>query len=157
MTPKAKILLALALALGLVYVIFFSGWFRQRTIQIAVTLRPGRASAIPRPRGSPPVYPVSFRLDNKYRLTSVKVVNAAAYATNKFAPPLWHIVSDSNSVPANSIVYGVPRISGMRTAVAKAKPQPLEADVPYLILVEAGRAKGQTNFVTREFVPMAAR
>lgn len=152
MTPKAKLLLALAAALGVIYVVFFTDLFRTQTIQIAAQIRPGRASAIPRPRDSAPVYPVSFRFDKRYKFTSIKVVNAAQYATNKFAPPLWHMVSDSSSAPQNSVIYGFSKVPGMRSAVAKARPQPLEADVPYLIIAEAGKAKGQTNFVTREYV-----
>jgi hypothetical protein len=157
MTRKAKILLGLAVALGAIYLVFFTDLFRTQSIQIAAQIRPGRASAIPRPRDSVPVYPVSFRFDQRYKFTSIKVVNAAQYATNKFAPPLWHVVSDSSSAPQNSVVYGFSKIPGMRAAVAKAKPQPLEADVPYLIIVEAGKAKGQTNFVTREYVPSRTR
>ena len=157
MTPKAKVLLACAVLLAAAYVIFFTDLFRKPTMKILVKLTPGRASAIPRPLDSAPVYPVSFRLDRPYRLTSVKVVNTAEYATNKRVLPLWHMVSDSNSAPQQTIVYGAPRIPGMRTAVARAKPQPLEAGVQYTLLLDAGKIKGATNFVAREFVPSQAR
>jgi len=157
MTPKAKLLLACAAVLGIVYVVFFSDLFRKQTMQIIPTFRPGRASAIPRPRDSAPVYPISFRFNRSYRFTSIKVVNAAEYATNKNAQPAWHMISDSNSAPQNVIVYGLPRIQGMRPAVARSKPQPLEAGVEYLLLVEAGRVKGRTNFVAREYVPSPGR
>lgn len=152
MTPKAKLLLACALVLGAVYVIFFTDLFRKEQMQIIVKLTPGRASAIPRPRDSEPVYPVAFRLNKRYRLTAVKVVNTTEYATNKHAMPLWHMVSDSNSAPQLTIVYGAPKIPGMRSAVPRAKPQPLEAGVQYTLLVEAGEVKTQTNFVAKEFV-----
>src|SRR5215813_13880052 len=107
MTAKAKLLLGCAALLGIAYVIFFTDLFRKQTMQIIPTFRPGRASAIPRPPDSAPVYPISFRLNKRYRLTSIKVVNAAEYAANKNAQPTWHLVSDSNSVPQNTIVYGV--------------------------------------------------
>ena len=153
MTSKAKVLLVCAVILAAVYVVFFTGLFRTRTMQIITQVRPGRASAIPRPHDSAPVYPVSFRFNDRYRFTSIKVVNAAEYATNKFAFPLWHMVSDSNSVPQRAIVYGVPKIPGMRPVVARTKPRPLEAGVEYILIVEAGKIKTQTNFVAREFIP----
>lgn len=152
MTPKAKLLLACALVLGVIYVIIFTNLFRKEQMQIIVKLTPGRASAIPRPRDSAPVYPVAFRLNRRYRLKSVKVVNTAEYATNKHVLPLWHMVSDSNSTPQLTIVYGAPKIPGMRSAVPRAKPQPLEAGVQYTLLVDAGKLKAETNFVAKEFV-----
>jgi len=157
MTAKAKALLACAVVLGIVYVIFFTDLFRKQTMQIIPTFRPGRASAIPRPRDWPPVYPISFRFNKNYRFTSIKVVNAAEYATNKNAVPAWYMVSDSNSAPQGVIIYGLPKIPGMRPAVARSKPQPLEAGVEYLLLVEAGRIKARTNFVAREYVPSPGR
>lgn len=157
MTARAKYLLAFVGGLGVLYIIFFTDLFRKQTIQIVPTFRPGRASAIPRSPDSPPVYPISFRLNKRYKLTSIKVVNTAAHATNKYAPPLWHMVSDSNSVPVNTIVYGVPKIPGMRPSVPRAKPQPLEAGVQYTLLIEAGKLKAQTNFTAREFVAKAGR
>ena len=94
---------------------------------------------------------VSFALDGKYRLTSVKVVAASDYATNKYANPLWHLISDSNSVPTKAIVYGFP-IKGMKPATPKARPEPLLPNVPYIMMVDAGKIHAQTNFHTSEVV-----
>jgi len=157
MTSKAKVLLACAAILGIIYIVFFTDLFRKQTMQIIPTFRPGRASAIPRPRDWAPVYPISFRFNKYYRFNNIKVVNAAEFATNKNAVPAWHMVSDSNSAPQNVIVYGLPKIPGMRPAVPRSKPQPLEAGVEYLLLVEAGRIKARTNFVAREYVPSPGR
>ena len=157
MTPKAKFLLACAGVLGIAYVIFFTDLFRKETIQIITQVRPGRASAIPRPIDSAPVYPVSFRLNKRYRFKSIKVVKAGEYATNKHTAPLWHMVSDSNSAPQNTIVYGISKIPGMRPAVVRAKPQPLEAGVEYTLLIETSKLEARTNFVAREFVPRETR
>jgi hypothetical protein len=153
MTPKANFLLACAAVLGIIYVVFLTDLFRKETIQIIPQVRPGRASAIPRSPDSAPVYPVSFRLNKRHRFKSIKVVKAAEYATNKYTAPLWHMVSDSNSAPQNTIVYGIPKIPGMRPAVARSKPQPLEAGVEYTLLIETPKLKARTNFVAREFVP----
>lgn len=153
MTRKELALVLLAAALAAVYVIFFTDWFAKKSIQIIPLISTGRPSAIPRDHDAPAVYPVSFQLSGKYRLKSIKVVNAAEFATNKHALPLWHMVSESNSPPINSILYGT-RVPGMKTAVARARPKPLEPGVKYLLFIDTGKLQAQTNFMTREFVPL---
>lgn len=147
MTKNGIFLSVVAVLLAAAYVYFFTDWFHKRTIQIIPTVRPTQASAIPRDPDQPPVYPVSFALDDKYELTSVKVVNASDLATNKYPSALWHLVAESNSVPTKSIVYGA-AIKGMKPAVARQRPEPLMPDVEYVLLVEAGGVKAQTNFHT---------
>jgi hypothetical protein len=153
MTRKELALVLLSVALTAVYVIFFTDWFRKKSIQIIPLISTGRPSAIPRDHDAPPVYPVSFQLSGKYPLKIVKVVNAAEFATNKYALPLWHMVSDSNSPPINSILYGT-RIPGMKSAVPRERPKPLEPGVRYLLFIDTGKLQAQTNFTTREFVPI---
>jgi hypothetical protein len=75
------------------------------------------------------------------------VIAAEDLATNKHPTVLWHLVSDSNSVPVKSIVYGYP-IKGMRPAVARMQPEPLSPEVEYVLQIEAGSIKAQTNFHT---------
>jgi len=147
MTKNGIFLSVVAVLLAAVYVYFFTDWFHKRTIQIIPTIRPTQPSAIPRDPDQPPVYPVSFALDGKYELTSVKVVAAADMATNKYPTPLWHLKADSNSIPTRSIVYGLP-IKGMKPTVARQRPEPLLPEVDYVLLVEAGNLKAQTNFHT---------
>lgn len=151
MTKNGIFLSVIAVLLGACYVYFFTDLFLKETIQIIPTIRPGRPSAIPRDPDQAPVHPVSFALDGKYKLTTVKVVAAEDLATNKYAAPLWHLISDSNSVPTKSIVYGFP-IKGMKPAVQRARPEPLLADVEYTLLVEAGKVRTQTNFHTTKAV-----
>jgi hypothetical protein len=151
MTKNGIALMAVAVILGLVYVRYFTDWFSKESIQIIPQIRPGRASSIPRAPGAPAVSPVSFAFDGKYRLTAVKVVSAEDYATNKYANPLWHLISDSNSVPTKAIVYGFP-IKGMKPATPKARPEPLLPNVPYIMMVDAGKIHAQTNFHTSEVV-----
>src|SRR5437764_13514857 len=148
MTKNGIALTVVFVILAVVYVRFFTDWFAKETIQIIPQLRPGRPSSIPHP-GAPPVSPVSFAFDGKYRLTSVKVVAADDFATNKYANPLWYLISDSNSVPTKAIVYGLP-IKGMKPAVPKAHPDPLQPGIPYIMMVEAGKIKEQTNLNTLE-------
>ena len=147
MTKNGIVLSIIAVILGTCYVCFFTDWFRKETIQIIPTIRPSRPASNPRNPDQEPVYPVSFALDGKYKLTSVKVVAAADMATNNYPAPLWHLISDSNSIPTKSIVYGYP-IKGMKPAVPRARPEPLAPQVDYVLLLEAGNVKARTNFHT---------
>lgn len=147
MTKNGIVLSVIAVLLAAVYVYAFTDWFRSETIQIIPTIRPGRVSAIPRDPDQAAVYPVSFAFSGKYKLTTVKVLAAEDLATNKHPTPLWHLISDSNSVPVKSIVYGYP-VKGMKPAVARMQPEPLSPDVDYVLQIEAGAIKSQTNFHT---------
>lgn len=154
MTKNGIVLTVIAVILAAVYALYFTDWFRTETIQIIPTIRPGRVSAIPQGSEQAPVYPVSFAFSGKYKLTSLKVVAADDLATNKHPLPLWHLVSDSNSVPTKSIVYGYP-VKGMKPAVARMRPEPLVAGVQYVLMLEAGTLKASTNFQTTQAVEPA--
>lgn len=157
MTKNGTVLTVILVILGACYAYFFTDWFRSESIQIIPTIRPGRASAIPRDPDLEPVHPVSFMLDGKYKLTSVKVVATQELATNKYAPALWHLISDSNSVPTKAIVYGYP-LKGMKPAVPRARPEPLVAETEYTLLLEAGKVRAQTNFhTTKAILPQRAQ
>ena len=143
---KSGIMLSIvAVTLGAVYAYFFTDWFHKDSIQIIYTTRPGRISV--GDAGDDPVYQVSFAFDKKYKLTGVKVVSAEDLATNKYPTPLWHLTSDSNSLPTKSIDYGRP-VKGKQSAIARAHPEPLQPDVEYVLLLEAGKATARTNFHT---------
>lgn len=153
MTKNGTILSVVALLLAGIYIFVFSDWFSHGVIQITPAIRPTR----PQGQRDPtvvPVYPVSFGLYGKHRLTSVKVVSASEFATNKYARPLWHMISDGGSAPTKVVVYGLSP-KGMKPAIPRARPDPLEPNVPYVLFVEAGKIKGQTNFFTREIVHAA--
>ena len=151
MTRNSYVLIALAAVLGAAYAYFFTDWFAREAIQIIPQIRPSRASNPKRSGDTPATYPVSFSFDGKYKLTSVKVVSADDLKTNKYANPLWYLISDSNSAPTKAIVYGYP-VKGMKPAIAQTRPEPLQPNIPYVLFVEAGKIKGQTNFFTKEIV-----
>jgi len=152
MTRNGIALTVVLAILAGVYVCYFTDWFSKESIQIIPQIRPGSPSNIPRLPGTPAVSKVSFAFDGKYRLTSVKVVAAEEYATNKHANPLWYLISDSNSVPTKAIVYGFP-IKGMKPSQARARPEPLQPGTPYIMMVEtANKIRAQTNFHTIEAV-----
>src|SRR5216117_3904938 len=149
MTKNGILLSIIAVLLAAVYVYSFTDWLRKETIQIIPTIRPGRVSGIPRDSDQTPVYPVSFSFDGKYKLTAVKVVAASDLATNKYPTPLWYLISDSNSVPTKALMYGqAPK--GMKPAVPRTRPEPLLPDVEYVLMIEAGKTRAQTNFHTAQ-------
>jgi len=145
--------LAVVLATGLVYY-NFGNWFAPASIEIAHDIRPdqpqvGRRAARRSASEDSAANTVAFFFTAKYQLTSVKVVPVEVLKTNKYAHPLWHLVSDSNSAPVKSIIYGVP-VDGMRPAVKGASPAPLQPYVKYRLLLEAGRIKAEHDFQTTE-------
>jgi hypothetical protein len=38
--------------------------------------------------------------------------------------------------------------------LAETRPQPLEPEIIYTLFVEAGKMKAQTNFTTKEMIPV---
>jgi len=151
MSKNGIVLLTVAVILGVIYAFYFTDWFYKGSIEIIPQVRPTRPSGIPRDPNTAPVYPVSFLLQGKFALTSVKVVSAEDLATNKYPTALWYMISDTNSVPTKSFLYGE-RIRGMKPAIPRARPEPLQPNITYTLVVEAGKLKGQTNFFTRELV-----
>ena len=142
MFSKQTVLIGLAILLAGIYVYFFTDWINRPRIQIIAQTRPIQ------PRGeSAKVYPVSFLLDGRYKLTSVRVVLLSAFATNRFTSPLWHLVAYTNVPPTEGFLYGQ-LIAGMRPGITNSHPQPLEPVTAYRLFVEAGRAKGQIDFQT---------
>jgi hypothetical protein len=62
---------------------------------------------------------------------------------------LWHLVSDSNSVPVKTFFYGE-YIRGMRPNLKGAGPEALQTNVTYRMFVRAGKAAGQHDFDLQE-------
>jgi len=91
MNKKSWFLIALAIVLGAVYIIHFSGWFKPKVMAIAHNGRFGH---------------INFSLGSAFQLTSVKVVSVSALESNKYALPAWELKSDSNSVPVKTFAYG---------------------------------------------------
>ena len=142
MNKNIFVLVGVAALLAAVYVTYFTDWIHPPTIQIIYQVRPSLG-----PRAGSGTFPVLFTLDDKYQLTSVKVIPAAALATNRNPLPLWHLVRFTNAPPLKGFMYGAP-ITGMRSSVPKTRAQPLEPHVIYRLLIASGRAKGQVDFQT---------
>jgi hypothetical protein len=130
MNKKSWFLIFVAAALGVCYVVFFTNWFRSKTILIADNERFGG---------------VRFSLSQACKLTSVKVISVTALQSNKYALPVWELKSDSNSTPIKFFSYGQ-RIQGMKPAVTNTRPETLEHGTVYRLYVEAGGLKAQHDF-----------
>ena len=150
MKDKIIIFSLLGVILLTLYLALFSGC-KEEPMQITSKLRPVRRGTTVE-RGMTALYDVTFGLNKKYKLTSVKVVSAEDLRTNKYPRALWHVVEDGKSVPVNAISYGKPA-RGMKPVAADLLPEPLEANQEYVVFVEAGGIKAQTNFVARARLP----
>lgn len=131
----------LAIVLFVVYAVFFTDWFKPKKILVSHTYRnihPGQA----RPGV---MRPLIFGVMPQTFLTDIKVVPFDAYQTNKNIGPLWHLVTDSNSVPLKDFYYGE-HIQGMKPAIKGTHAEDLETNVNYLIIVHAKRVVGEHKF-----------
>jgi hypothetical protein len=124
-----------------VYTVYFTDWLKPRTIQISSAYRNNR----PGPARTGILRPMKFRLGDSALLTDVLVVPFDAYQTNKAIPPLWHLNSDSNSIPTKEFFYGQ-FIQGMHEAIKGTHPYDLDTNTPYLIILHAGRVTGTHKF-----------
>jgi len=141
MSGKQWIILVLALGLGGFSFYLNHDWSGGNKIQVHHRSRPaGRGD------GRSPLQPLFFAFDRSLKLTSLKVIPVSEIETNKYPHPIWHLISKSNSVPVSDFTYGC-SIGGMQPAVPGATPDPLEPDVKYRLLVEAGDLKLQHDFV----------
>ena len=140
MAKRQWILVAVALALAVLYVHYFTNWFKPRVIRISCTERPMMSHS----RDSLPMVLFGFE-GQRYRLSEIKVVPLGAWQTNQSVAPLWHLISNSRSARVEFFQYGQ-TLRGMKPAVARARPEPLESNVTYRLFVRAGSLKGQCDF-----------
>jgi hypothetical protein len=149
MNKKLIAQIAVILALTGVVIYLTKDWFGPTNIQVMTTQRLNRVPERTQERLGPAVkkqpYTLIFALNQKCPLTSIKVVNAAELATNKFAHPLWHLQSESNSPPVKTFTYGVP-LRGMKPTVKGATAEPLVRGVEYKLLLETPDQKAEHTF-----------
>ena len=141
MSRKQWVLIALVVVLGGLSLYLNLGRLGRETVQIHHRSRP----ALPAD-GRSVVEPIFFAFDRPLKLKSLKVIPVREIETNKYPHPIWHLISNSNSVPTADFAYGVP-IEGMRPAVQDATPDPLQPGVKYRLLIEAGALKLEHDFV----------
>ena len=148
MTRKFWLLLVLALMFGGLSIYLNRDWFARDTIQIYHRSRPARAVLARRKpvTNDSRVNPIIFGFDRALKLTCIKVVPLSQIQTNKYPQPIWHLISESNSVPTKDFTYGA-SIRGMHPCVHGAQPDLLEPGVGYRLYVEAGAIKKEHDFV----------
>ena len=148
---RNKFILALVAVLGLGGLSLYLNRdsFSRQGIHISHRVSPwlGQARRGRRPASNDPGNPVIFSLNNYYRFQSVKVYVASEIETNKYAHPVWDLVSESNSIPTMSFGYGS-YIRGMHPAVNNARPDPLQPGVNYRLVIKAGDEEAQHDFST---------
>ena len=134
MRKQSVFLILIALVFAAAYVYFFTDLFKKKHIQILFTNRNSAGF---------------FGLDGKsYNLTSVKVVRSDENATNKYAHAVWHLIAETNTAPVSEFAYGRP-IPGMKPKIPGTVAEPLQPNVDYHIIVEAGKIKGERDFRLR--------
>ena len=138
MRKKDFIWFGALLVLGGIYIHYFTHWFETLQIGITASLRPSQ-------RAGETVFPVFFTLNGDYKLTSLKVIPLQEDKFNPRALPVWHLVSDSNSVPTRAFLYGQP-IRGMKPALKGVRPDPLTPGVVYRLILSAGDRSGHKDF-----------
>lgn len=141
MTKKNWLLIFFAVALATTYVIYFTDWFRPKTVLIFHTSRNIR----PRLKAAKSLPSLNFGLNRQLKLTEITVVPLAAWQTNNHVLPLWHLIATSNAVPVKMFSYG-DRIPGLKPAVPGARPLPLDTNIVYRLFVSAGKIEGQHDF-----------
>jgi hypothetical protein len=144
MTKKNLLLVSVAVALAAAYVVWFTDWFRPQTLGIYHTSRYLRRN-FRRPQRGDVLPTLIFGVSRPVHLTDLKVVPLAAFETNKDVLPVWHLVSDSNSVPVKTFFYGQ-WIGGMRPAIKGVRPEPLKTNVTYRLFLTAEHIKGEHDF-----------
>lgn len=129
-----------------VYVVFFTDWFKPKKIDIFHTSRSASLRLGPRVKaGAENTRVIQFGLGGTFRLTEIKVVALDQWKTNSSVLPVWHLVSDSNSIPIKTFPYGQ-NIRGMHPAVGSIWPKPLETNMTYRMFLSAGTLKGEHDF-----------
>jgi hypothetical protein len=161
---KNWLLIIIALALAVVYAIYFTDWFASKTIHITSTnarvTRTARTARANNPgllarlgiivNGSAnddsTTIPIIFKLGRPCKLKELKVVALDEWQTNKNCLPLWHLVTTTNSTLISQPFYYGNYIRGMQPAVQGLNAKPLQPGVKYRIFVTEGSAKGQHDF-----------
>lgn len=147
---KTKIITIAILIVGLAGLSLYLNrdWFAADPIQISHRLSPWMQNKRPGVRNPNDLgMPVTFTLNGYYKLSSVRVFEAAKIETNQYAVPIWRIISDSNSIPTSSFNYGS-FIRGMRAEAKGLRPEPLQPGVNYrLFVVTDKNVKAQHDFL----------
>ena len=139
-------MIAVAVLLGSVSLYLNLDWFRSDNIRISYRFRPARFVFFGRkPPGDFARNLLIFMIDRKLKFTDVRVTPLDILRTNKYAQPVWHLVSESNSVPIKYFAYGMD-IKGMHPDIKGAVADPLVMGIPYRMELDLGKKKIDYDF-----------
>lgn len=145
MNSKVRAMLVLAVLLGGFSLYLNKDWFAKSHIQIYDRSRPARLLFRRKIPQDATVNPIVFGFNEELKLTELKVVTVSELETNQRPHPVWHLISESNSIPVKDFMYGT-GIRGMHPAIKGAAPEPLEPGVKYRLLIAAGSLKAEHDF-----------
>lgn len=146
MSKKNISLILLLVALAAIYVYFFTDLFNSPVVYVSARPRVEK-------RGNEERISVSFSFDRKCQLREVKVVPVAEFQTNKYARPVWHLISDTASPTLKGFVYNDSSIKKMKPAIPRMKAEPLQFNTKYRLLIDAGDHKGEVDFEVPKRAP----
>jgi hypothetical protein len=146
MTRKHWTLIGIVLALAALSFYLNKDWFAGDNIHIYHRSRPVRLRGRQRRDDNSTINPIVFGFGRRLKLTSIKVVPEAEFETNKHAHAIWHLVSETNSVPTKDFTYGQ-SIGGMHPEIKGSSAEPLEPGVKYRLFVETEKLKAEHDFV----------
>ena len=151
MTKKNLALIGTAILLIAFFLYVNRDWFTRGRIQIYHRALPKMGAGRRRP-GAAPAAPLLFGFDRRLALTSVKVVPVSDLETNSRPHPVWHLVTDSNSLPTEGFTYGM-TVPGMKPAINGASAEALEPGIKYRLLIQAGSLTAQHDFTAQPATP----
>ncbi len=153
MTRKNIILVLIVVLLAGLSLYLNRGCFQSDTGPLKIGHR-SMTQRIRRSRNAPltTTNTIAFLFDREVKLTSVKVVLVSELETNKYAHPVWDLVSESNSLPVKNFIYGA-NIRGMRPSVKGATADPLMPGVAYRLFIEGDSLKAQHDFTLAPRTP----
>jgi hypothetical protein len=147
MMRKKQILVTLLVVLAAGYVYRFTDWIVPSRIQVEVTTRPVRGAA---PEGG--VLTPVFMLDRDCPVTAIEVIALSNVPPASMGKVAWRVSRPPGREPVRGFLFD----DALPGAKTESKAQPLIAGGVYRIEVQAGRMRGQREFVARPAVGAAS-
>jgi hypothetical protein len=138
MNSRIGLLSGIAAVLALVFVTFFTDWFKPRPIRLSCRFFVADKNSTTGPSR------VVFYVYPALSVSSLKVVSEAEAATNQRPHALWHLTSTAGSPPVTDFSYGE-ALPGMKLFAAQP-PEALAAGGNYRLIVESGKKRGELKF-----------
>jgi hypothetical protein len=137
MSKKTAILILVAVILAAASLFVWFDSMPPSKIQIAYRIIPVNGART-----------VVFYLDPAYPMTRIKVTSVTEAETNGHPHSVWELVPDGKPVTKTEFIYGE-NIAGMKPFFPGTKPEPLDPDSKYLLVVSfAKNVRGECTFAS---------